>query len=58
LPTHNWTDLPHYHPKFVFEAARKRSFIGRCRAAGIACPILPGLQPISECASTRLLSRT
>lgn len=44
--------------QFSFEAARWRAFVNRCRAAGIRCPIIPGIQPISDHASSRLLSRT
>lgn len=44
--------------QFVFESKRWHSFVVRCRAAGITVPILPGIMPISEHASARLLSHT
>ena len=42
--------------QFCFDIAVWHSFLRRCRAAGIRCPILPGVQPLTEHASARLLA--
>ena len=42
--------------QFTFDAATWGSFLRRCRAEGIRVPILPGVQPLTEYASARLLA--
>ena len=42
--------------QFTFSVAEWGGFLRRCRAAGIVVPILPGVMPLTEYASARLLS--
>lgn len=44
--------------QFTFDSALFLEFLGKLRATGVKCPVLPGVMPISEHASTRLLSHT
>eukprot|EP01063_Lacrimia_lanifica_P007681 TRINITY_DN14945_c0_g1_i1.p1 TRINITY_DN14945_c0_g1~~TRINITY_DN14945_c0_g1_i1.p1 ORF type:complete len:344 (+),score=87.81 TRINITY_DN14945_c0_g1_i1:49-1080(+) len=44
--------------QFCFEAAAFERYVARCRAAGITVPILPGVMPLTEYATARLLSDT
>ena len=42
--------------QFTFDLDEWSAFLRRCRAAGIRVPILPGVQPLTEYASARLLA--
>ena len=43
--------------QLFFDNARFYDFVGRCRAAGITVPIIPGLKPISSTRQVDLLPR-
>jgi len=43
--------------QFTFDPATWTRFLRQCRQAGIHVPILPGVQPLTEYASARLLSK-
>ena len=42
--------------QFCFEASLFADFLQRCRSIGIRCPILPGVMPLTEYSTARLLS--
>jgi methylenetetrahydrofolate reductase (NADPH) len=44
--------------QFCFDAAVFSEFVARCRAIGICVPILPGVMPLTEYSTARLLSDT
>lgn len=41
--------------QFFYDADVFLSYVTRCRAAGINCPIIPGLMPIHVCAVLTVL---
>ena len=44
--------------QFCFDPAVFAAFLGRCRTAGIKVPIIPGVMPLTEYSTARLLSDT